>query len=799
MAQAGFLAAWRPWTFARLVLVAAIAALLSPALPAEEADSLPQGAVLRFGSPGLRTSSFVHAVGFLADGRTVVSVGAGIEYWDVETGRAKRAVRVGGVQGSFSPDGGFILGSGPSDAELVDLEKGEVLARLEPEGGFGGQLQVALSTGAQRIALGTEGGLFCVLGGANREELWSDKLGKGGIAAVALSADGVSLATASRGEIILWEAETGRRIRSWQVPKACALVFSPDGRRLAVGRNYAPTTILEVGEDKKEIVLGDKPAALGPVAFSPDGARVATGDREGVIQIWELSTGKEVTRCGRHAAPVFCVAFSPDGNLVASGASDNMIGLWDAATGKETIPHEGHSGLVMGLTFTPDARQIISCDFHTSVLVWDARDGKELRRIEGKRTIALSRDGLVLACGGPGESVQLVELSSGRRLEQLRINPYDCADLVFSADGRSLLAMNYQGACRVWDIERARRLDWSPGGKGGVTGVAITPEGTRCLVASSNGRLRCVGWGSDESEWETTPSSPPLGVAVGPDGRLAATLSEVGDIELVLARTGEPVASIDANTEPSRMRRSSGVRHRIDFCPNAGFLVSFDEGGVLRLYEIATQSLLAAQQTETSQAFSSALAPRGSRYAVGGGDGTVMVWDLLALDGSGSTAPADDLWRDLASADARIAYRAMCGLVALGPRAVERMGRDLGPAEAETASLKELIRGLDHDDPATRDRATRGLSEAGEAARTALEECLQTPSSPEAAGRARELLKDLDSGQIHDPDALRASRALWVLEGMGSSEARALLDRLAHGAPGARLTRESAAALERTR
>ncbi len=761
----------------------------------EGSDSLPQGAVLRLGSAALSTSTFVHAVGFLPDGRTVASLGTGLQFWDVETGRARRDVPIMSYDGSFSPDGAFFLGAGPFKSELVDLEKGEVVGMLGPPGGLGGQSWAAMSNGAERVAIASEEGTVSVLEEGGKKELWSDTVRGGRLSAVALSADGASLAIAAGAEVSFWEAETGRRVRSWRVSEARTLAFSPDGRRLAVGRNYARTTVLDVGEDGKKLFLDDEPAARGPVAFSPDGARLATGGKDGVVQVWDVTTGELVARCERHDAPVFCVAFSPDGRTVASGSSDQTIRLWDAATGKERVPHEGHSGLVMGVAFTPDARRIVSCDFHTSVRVWDARDGREVRRIEGKRTLALSADGKVLACGGPGEAVQLVELSTGKRLDRLAINPYEWTGLLFSPDGRALVARHSNGRCQVWDTERARPLEWRPSARG-VHGLAITPDGTRCLLATASGSLRCVRWGVERIEWAVTPSNSPQGVAVSPDGRLAATVSPIGDVELFAVGDGRAVGAIDAMSDPPTSW-SSGDRHRIDFCPEDGYLVSFDKGGVVRLYELASQSLLVARQTETRQAFSSAMAPRGTHYAVGGMDGVVTVWDLLALEGTGASTSPDDLWRDTASTDPGVAYRAMCGLAALGPRGVETIRRGLGPAEAATTSVEDLIRDLDADDIAVREAAARSLGELGEEAREGLEDCLRELASPEARSRASGLLEDLDSGRIRDADALRASRAVWVLEGIGSPEARKLLKRLAKGATEARLTRQAAGALDR--
>ncbi len=78
--------------------------------------------------------------------------------------------------------------------------------------------------------------------------------------------------------------------------------------------------------------------------------------------------------------------------------------------------------------------------------------------------------------------------------------------------------------------------------------------------------------------------------------------------------------------------------------------------------------------------------------------------------------------------------------------------------------------------------------------RPALEQALQAARSLEQRRRLEGLLQRVAS---LTPDALRELRAVEALENHGSPEARRLLQALADGAPGVRLTREAQAALRR--
>jgi hypothetical protein len=107
-----------------------------------------------------------------------------------------------------------------------------------------------------------------------------------------------------------------------------------------------------------------------------------------------------------------------------------------------------------------------------------------------------------------------------------------------------------------------------------------------------------------------------------------------------------------------------------------------------------------------------------------------------------------------------------------------------------------LLTDLDSDKYDRREKATRELAALGEGARAALEKFLTGTTSTEARLRARELLKGLDQPG-RSPELLRQLRAVEVLEWAGTPEARAALAELAKGMPGARLTREAQASLDR--
>jgi hypothetical protein len=184
------------------------------------------------------------------------------------------------------------------------------------------------------------------------------------------------------------------------------------------------------------------------------------------------------------------------------------------------------------------------------------------------------------------------------------------------------------------------------------------------------------------------------------------------------------------------------------------------------------------------------------------GDSTALVWDAMGRVRNGRWQavylPREDLqtcWINLAGSDTAKAYETLWMSVAAPHQAVNLLKDHLRPMpRLDPARASHLVADLESDKLAVRQRAKAELEEIAEQAESALRQALAAKPSLEAERRLQVLLTRLETWP---PDALRVRRALMVLEYIGAPEARQLLETLAQGAPGTRLTREAQGSLER--
>ncbi|HYT90398.1 MAG TPA: hypothetical protein VEL76_16955, partial [Gemmataceae bacterium] len=157
----------------------------------------------------------------------------------------------------------------------------------------------------------------------------------------------------------------------------------------------------------------------------------------------------------------------------------------------------------------------------------------------------------------------------------------------------------------------------------------------------------------------------------------------------------------------------------------------------------------------------------------------------------------ETLWSDLADKDAAKAFRAVIDLAGAPAQAVPWLGERLKPAaRIDPEKINRWTADLGSAKFAVRQEATTNLLKVGEQALPALKKALAAQLPLETRQRVDSILDQLTGGTF-TPEQLRLIRAVEVLERLGNSPARRLLQVVAEGAPGALATREAQATLDR--
>ena len=253
------------------------------------------------------------------------------------------------------------------------------------------------------------------------------------------------------------------------------------------------------------------------------------------------------------------------------------------------------------------------------------------------------------------------------------------------------------------------------------------------------------------------------------------------------------------------------LNHGMAFSADGRLLAGLREDHRLQVWDVATGQELWHCQGPAEPAQVLLFTPDGTSLITGHEDSTILVWklpeNLWRRHHPRRAWTAEELeswWAALAGNDTRQGYQAIWNFVDAPEDAVMLLAPRLKPAEPIPASsLQRALGNLDSNQFRVREAAEKRLASWYERAEPAQRAALEEKPSLEKRRRIERLLAR-PFALVTSAELLRQLRAVRVLEqvaGSGPDAARLaaidLLKHLAAGDPGARLTNEAKAALER--
>jgi RNA polymerase sigma factor (sigma-70 family) len=392
----------------------------------------------------------VTALAFLPDGKMVLSGdwNGFVRVWDL-AGRKERC-RFRAQQGPILslvlfPDGNTVAVGGERTVRVWGLARSTELRPLGPH--HTGIYRVAFSPDGKTIATGSGYGeqAVCLWDAATGRELHRLDGPPGDVDLLTFAPDGKAVAVGAawqaavrvwdpatgqqlpsrayaaarflaspdhrevagndgRGDLVFWDAATGKEVRRLQVPSWSGAALGPGSTCVSDGPDHDGTLVLRDSRTGKELRRFTGHArTLSGIVLSPDGAYLAAAfntDRPSIL-LWETATGAKVGECPGDTYSFTPLAFSPDGKTLASGERDGTVRLWEVVTCRERARFRGHLGTVLSLAFSPDGNLLTSGGDDTLGMVWDAHGLHDPRRATAEDFPALWAD---LASGDAGRS-----------------------------------------------------------------------------------------------------------------------------------------------------------------------------------------------------------------------------------------------------------------------------------------------------------------------------------------------------------------------------------------------------------
>ena len=356
------------------------------------------------------------------------------------------------------------------------------------------------------------------------------------------------------------------------------------------------------------------------VVATPGGGIVAGGERR--ARLYDEHGRVRLTLRG--AGRVTQIARA--GALAAVAWKDGHVDVVDTARGR-SLRVLRQPGSVETVAFLRNG-SVVTGGSDGKVRIW--KDGRAVRTIDGRglvQHVHESARGALAVVGGPFGNVR-VRIIDGKR--SVVLPDRGVSDVAFSPNGTLLATASHDGATRIYDVRRHKRVQAVRDRKKPVLGVAFSPDGKQLATAGGDGAVRI--W--DVRTGDRVYSIPDHVEAVtsvvwSPDGSLVADTS--GDhTSRLLEITGPEAGSIAAS-----LAGHGDAVTAVAFARDGESVVTASRDGTVRVWDARAQKKLELVGRHGAPVATASFDATGRLIVSAGADGTVRTWDAVARSSLG--------------------------------------------------------------------------------------------------------------------------------------------------------------------
>jgi WD40 repeat protein len=202
-------------------------------------------------------------------------------------------------------------------------------------------------------------------------------------------------------------------------------------------------------------------------------------------------------------ATAMTVAWSPDETMLATTSFwSGTVYIWDAETSSIITSHQLHGDMAGIIEWSPTGDRVASTSPNGSAYIWDPLTGEIFLSLfpddftHWVTGLAWSHDGTKLAISAEDNFGRIFDAVTGEVLVQFCCQEAAAWQITWTPNDDRILTSSADGTVKVWDA--ATGAEVANYEVGGFTSGAFSPDGTKILIATTDGTLRVY------PHWQTT-------------------------------------------------------------------------------------------------------------------------------------------------------------------------------------------------------------------------------------------------------------------------------------------------------
>ena len=305
----------------------------------------------------------------------------------------------------------------------------------------------------------------------------------------------------SDGRVRWWDLEQSTEISSdiRLAHPVQAVAMASIGGTIAVAA-HSSIELLSLTIDKKIVKVAGRKLLTVPdslithLVMANNGEQLLLGDSSGQLRVWSASGGGGARTLGRrHEGGVTALAIAPRSQTLITAGADRSAWLWHALSDLESIrPLASIPAHDKGVRYVALAKnRLITDGYDNHVRIWNLESGVEERDLGVPDTASasvLAPNGEHVAVGHWSKRIQIIELESGKRLDNIRGLPRGPYSIALSPAGDRMAAAYRELGAMVYDLKaiEADPVVTLPPDELPFTHVTFAPDGKSFVTCTGD-------------------------------------------------------------------------------------------------------------------------------------------------------------------------------------------------------------------------------------------------------------------------------------------------------------------------